>query len=92
MCAGIFCEDDPKVSDLLFDFDLWCLLGVWVWCAVLRVEVDWSRGVLPDEFALACVEFEVVECSCGLDESEDFLASCCCAGEDDGVVGVCQVP
>ena len=69
--AGIFCDDDSKVSDLLFDFDLWRFLCVRVRCAMLWVEVDWSRGVLPNEFALACVEFEVVLRRCALDGLEN---------------------
>ncbi len=53
---------------------------------MLWVEVDWLRCVFADELAFACVELEVVLCCCALDEVKYFLASGCCAGEDDGVV------
>ena len=59
---------------------------------MLWVEVDWSRGVLSDEFAFARVEFEMVLCCCGLYKVQYFLASLCSACEHYCVVSICQVP
>ena len=50
--------------------------------------MDWSCRVLTNEFALACVELEVVLCCCGLYELQYFLASVGCAGEHHCVVAV----
>ncbi len=63
-----------------------------VYCAVLWVEVDWSGGILSYEFALACVQLEVVVCRCGLYELQYFLASVGCAGEHHCVICIGQIP
>ena len=84
VCVGgtVLSDEDPKVSDLCFDFDCELFLalspllwgGLW-WQRVGVFEFDICVSIRSDQFTFAQVEFEVVLCSCGLYVVEGSLHS-----------------